>query len=164
MQWRAEGQSGSGAMRLRLSRLNVPDASDEHNVVDAIADSIDSLPSIDLVAEQFTLRGHDFGKLEVVAHSSKSGNEPVWTLERLLIEQPGATLTGSGTWRVPRRLRDGDAANAPRRTALTFAIDIRDAGARWSAWACRTRCATARASSKAAWCGAARRCRSTTRL
>ncbi|MGN5476992.1 YhdP family phospholipid transporter [Cupriavidus basilensis] len=129
MQWRAEGQSGSGAMRLRLSRLNVPDASDEHNVVDAIADSIDTLPSIDLVAEQFTLRGHDFGKLEVVAHSSKSGNEPVWTLERLLIEQPGATLTGSGTWRVPRRLRDGDAANAPRRTALTFAIDIRDAGA-----------------------------------
>ncbi|WER44822.1 YhdP family protein [Cupriavidus sp. WKF15] len=129
MQWRAEGPSGSGAMRLRLSRLNVPDASDEHNVVDAIADSIDTLPSIDLVAEQFTLRGHDFGKLEVVARSSKSGNEPVWTLERLLIEQPGATLTGSGTWRVPRRLRDGDAANAPRRTALTFAIEIRDAGA-----------------------------------
>ena len=75
------------------------------------------------------LRGHDFGKLEVVARSSKSGDEPVWTLERLLIDQPGATLTGSGTWRVPRRLRDGDPANAPRRTALTFSIDIRDAGA-----------------------------------
>jgi uncharacterized protein (TIGR02099 family) len=129
MQWRAEGPTGSGAMRLRLSRLNVPDASDEHNVVDAIASSIDTLPSIDLVADQFTLRGHDFGKLEVVARSSKNGDEPVWTLERLLIEQPGATLTGSGTWRVPRRLRDGDPANAPRRTALTFAIDIRDAGA-----------------------------------
>ncbi|MFC4520059.1 YhdP family protein [Cupriavidus pinatubonensis] len=129
MQWRAEGPSGSGAMRLRLSRLNVPDANDEHNVVDAIANSIDTLPSIDLVTEQFTLHGHDFGKLEVVARSSKSGDEPVWTLERLLIDQPGATLTGSGTWRVARRLRDGDAANAPRRTALTFAIDIRDAGA-----------------------------------
>lgn len=129
MQWRAEGPSGAGAMRLRLSRLNVPDTSDEHNVVDAIASSIDTLPSIDLVAEQFTLRGRDFGKLEVVARSGKSGDEPVWTLERLLIEQPGATLTGSGTWRVPRRLRDGDPANAPRRTALTFSIDIRDAGA-----------------------------------
>jgi len=128
MQWRAGGPASSGSLRLRLSRLNVPDASEEHNVVDALASNIDELPAIDLVAEQFTLRGHDFGKLEVKAHSGKMGDEPVWTLERLLIEQPAATLTGSGTWRVPRRLRDGDVANAPRRTLLNFSLDIRNAG------------------------------------
>ncbi|WP_082016497.1 YhdP family protein [Cupriavidus sp. IDO] len=125
-QWRNDGSSPSGSLRLRLSRLNVPDSTEEHNVVDALASSIDELPSIDLVADQFMLRGHDFGKLEVKAHTSRSGNEPVWTLDRLSIEQPGATLTGNGSWRVPRRLRDS--ANAERRTLLSFAIDIRDAG------------------------------------
>ncbi|AGW89438.1 YhdP family protein [Cupriavidus necator] len=127
VQWRPAGPSASGSLQLRLSRLNVPDASDEHNVVDALASSIDDLPAIDLVADQFMLRGKDFGKLEVKARTGMSGADPVWTLDKLQIDQPGATLTGSGSWRVPRRLRaDG---NAERRTLLSFVIDIRDAGA-----------------------------------
>ncbi|WP_439684998.1 YhdP family protein [Cupriavidus oxalaticus] len=121
------GANATGALQLRLSRLNVPDASDEQNVVDALASSIDELPAIDLVAEQFMLRGHDFGRLEVKAHTGTSGTDPVWTLDQLKIEQPDATLTGRGSWRVPRRLRaDG---NAERRTLLSFVIDIGDAGA-----------------------------------
>ncbi|AQV93435.1 TIGR02099 family protein [Cupriavidus necator] len=127
MQWRPAGPSATGSLRLRLARLNVPDANDEHNVVDALAGSIDELPAIDLVADQFMLRGHDFGKLEVKAHTGTSGADPVWTLDKLQIEQPGATLTGSGSWRVPRRLRAE--GNAERRTLLSFAIDVRDAGA-----------------------------------
>lgn len=128
-QWRPGGSSGTGSLRLRLARLNVPDANDEHNVVDALASSIDTLPAIDLVADQFMLRGHDFGKLEVKAHTDTGtgGADPVWTLDKLEIEQPGATLTGSGSWRVPRRLRAD--ASAERRTLLSFAIDVRDAGA-----------------------------------
>ncbi|WP_455280325.1 YhdP family protein [Cupriavidus necator] len=127
VQWRPAGPSAAGSLRLRLARLNVPDASDEHNAVDALASSIDELPEIDLVADQFMLRGKDFGKLEVKAHTGVSGADPVWTLDKLQIEQPGATLTGSGSWRVPRRLRTD--ASAERRTLLSFAIDIRDAGA-----------------------------------
>ncbi|WP_371704892.1 YhdP family protein [Cupriavidus sp. L7L] len=121
------GANATGALQLRLSRLNVPDASDEQNVVDALASSIDELPAIDLVAEQFMLRGHDFGKLEVKAHTGTSGTDPVWTLDKLRIEQPDATLTGHGSWRVPRRLRaDG---STERRTLLSFVIDMGDAGA-----------------------------------
>ncbi|WP_316148946.1 YhdP family protein [Cupriavidus sp. BIC8F] len=127
VQWRPAGPSTTGSLQLRLARLNVPDASDENNVVDALASSIDELPAIDLVADQFMLRGHDFGKLEVKAHTSTSAADPVWTLDKLQIEQPGATLTGSGSWRVPRRLRAD--ANAERRTLLSFTIDLRDAGA-----------------------------------
>ncbi|WP_354686096.1 YhdP family protein [Cupriavidus necator] len=126
VQWRPAGPSAAGSLQLRLARLNVPDASDENNVVDALASSIDELPAIDLVADQFMLRGKDFGKLEVKAHTGMSGADPVWTLDKLQIEQPGATLTGHGSWRVPRRLRAD--ANAERRTLLSFAIDIRDAG------------------------------------
>ncbi|SPA49167.1 YhdP family protein [Cupriavidus taiwanensis] len=129
VQWRPGGSPAAGSLRLRLARLNVPDASDEHNVVDALASSIDTLPAIDLVADQFMLRGHDFGKLEVKAHTETGtgGTDPVWTLDKLQIEQPGATLTGNGSWRVPRRLRAD--ASAERRTLLSFAIDVRDAGA-----------------------------------
>ncbi|NSX15364.1 TIGR02099 family protein [Cupriavidus taiwanensis] len=129
VQWRPAGPSAAGSLRLRLARLNVPDANDEHNVVDALASSIDTLPAIDLVADQFMLRGHDFGKLEVKAHTDTGagGADPVWTLDKLQIEQPGATLTGNGSWRVPRRLRAD--ASAERRTLLSFAIDMRDAGA-----------------------------------
>jgi uncharacterized protein (TIGR02099 family) len=132
VQWRPAGPSATGSLRLRLARLNVPDASDEHNVVDALASTIDELPAIDLVADQFMLRGHDFGKLEVKAHTGTSAAtsasaDPVWTLDKLLIEQPDATLTGSGSWRLPRRLRAD--ASAERRTLLSFTIDVRDAGA-----------------------------------
>ncbi|SOY44027.1 conserved hypothetical protein, COG3164; putative TRANSMEMBRANE PROTEIN [Cupriavidus taiwanensis] len=129
LQWRPGATAAAGSLRLRLARLNVPDANDEHNVVDALASNIDTLPAIDLVADQFMLRGHDFGKLEVKAHTDTGagGTDPVWTLDKLQIEQPGATLTGNGSWRVPRRLRAD--ASAERRTLLSFAIDVRDAGA-----------------------------------
>ncbi|MCO4860254.1 TIGR02099 family protein [Cupriavidus sp. WGlv3] len=129
VQWRPGATAAAASLRLRLARLNVPDANDEHNVVDALASSIDTLPAIDLVADQFMLRGHDFGKLEVKAHTETGagGTDPVWTLDKLQIEQPGATLTGNGSWRVPRRLRAD--ASAERRTLLSFAIDVRDAGA-----------------------------------
>jgi uncharacterized protein YhdP len=126
VQWRGNS-GGPGALRLRLTRLNIPDASEESHVVDALAANIDELPAIDLVADQFVLRGKDFGKLLMQAHTGMSGGTPVWTLDNLMIEQPGATLTGQGSWRVPRRLR-ADGGEEPRRTLLKFRIDIRDAG------------------------------------
>jgi uncharacterized protein (TIGR02099 family) len=126
MQWREDAANPAGAMTMRLSRLNIPDSQDESNVVDALAQNIDQLPAMDLVADHFQLRGHDLGKLEVKARSTQDGGEPVWTLEKLVIDQPGATLTGTGSWRVPRRVREG--AVAQRRTLLSFQLAIRNAG------------------------------------
>lgn len=132
-QWRRDANTPSGALSVRLSRLDIPEAADDGHAVDTMARNIEELPALDLVADKFILRGKDFGKLEVKAHTSHAGNEPVWTLDNLTIEQPGATLTGNGTWRVPRRLRDAVASgNASptegRRTLLNFKLDIRDAG------------------------------------
>jgi uncharacterized protein (TIGR02099 family) len=126
MHWREDAANPAGAMTMRLSRLNIPDSQDESNVVDALAQNIDQLPTMDLVADHFQLRGHDLGKLEVKARSAQDGGEPVWTLEKLVIDQPGATLTGTGSWRVPRRVREG--AVAQRRTLLSFQLAIRNAG------------------------------------
>lgn len=128
MQWRAVPSSPGGALTLRLSRLNIPDSQDTSQVADALAGQIEELPSIDLQAERFELRGHDFGKLQVKAHSALDNGEPVWTLESLTLEQPGATFTGQGSWRVPRRVRDSGKAGGQRRTLLSFNVDVRNAG------------------------------------
>lgn len=136
-QWRRDASTPSGSLAVRLSRLDIPettDSGDNKHDSDAMTRGIEELPALDLVVDKFVLRGHDFGKLEVKAHTSHIDNQPVWTLDNLTIEQPGATLTGNGSWRLPRRLReaaatDGNASpTAGRRTLLNFKLDIRDAG------------------------------------
>ncbi len=102
-------------------------------MTEAMTRSIEEMPALDLVVDKFVLHGRDFGKLEVKAHTSHTDNQPVWTLDSLTIEQPGATLTGNGTWRLPRRLREAAAQDAAspsegRRTLLNFKLDIRNAG------------------------------------
>nr|WP_261378867.1 YhdP family protein [Cupriavidus gilardii] len=124
--WRPDDSHAAGAVTMRLSRLTIPDSDDASQMVDALASRIDELPSIDLTADAFHLRGHDFGRLSIKAHSEVADGEPVWTLQSLTLEQPGATFTGSGSWRVPRRMRAD--ADAQRRTMLAFSVDIRNAG------------------------------------
>ena len=133
-QWRHDSSNPVGSLTVRLSHLDIPEASDDgHSMTEAITRSVEEMPALDLAVEKFVLHGHDFGKLEVKAHTSHTDNQPVWTLDSLSIEQPGATLTGSGSWRLPRRLREAAAqANASstegRRTLLNFKLDIRNAG------------------------------------
>ncbi|WP_420992633.1 YhdP family protein [Cupriavidus sp. 30B13] len=127
LRWRDDASTGpAGALTVRLSRLNIPDSNDAGNMADTLAGNAGELPALDLVADRFELHGRDFGKLEVKAHAGESGGDPVWTLERLVLEQPGATFTGSGSWRMPRRLREG--ASAERRTLLDFKLDVRNGG------------------------------------
>ncbi|WP_244787021.1 YhdP family protein [Cupriavidus pauculus] len=132
-QWRRDASNPSGSLSVRLSHLDLPDASDDNRMSDAISQSIEEMPALDLAVDKFVLHGRDFGKLQVKAHTSHAENQPVWTLDSLTIEQPGATLTGNGSWRLPRRLREaaaqGNAAPTEgRRTLLNFKLDIRDAG------------------------------------
>lgn len=131
-QWRRDANSPTGALNVRLARLDIPDASDNGHMTDTMASNIDELPAIDLVTDQFVLHGRDYGKVELRAHTAIEGADSVWTLDKLTIEQPGGTFTGNGSWRLPRRLRDAAATNpdaSARRTLLNFKLEIRDAGA-----------------------------------
>ncbi|GJG93206.1 YhdP family protein [Cupriavidus pauculus] len=132
-QWRRDSNHPAGSLTVRLARLEVPDATDDGHMTDAITRSVEEMPALDLAVDKFVLHGRNFGKLEVKAHTSHIDNQPVWTLDSLSIEQPGATLTGNGSWRLPRRLREAAAqGNAlpteGRRTLLNFKLDIRNAG------------------------------------
>jgi uncharacterized protein YhdP len=111
---------------MRLSRMSIPDAQEETALTESLARSTHEIPSLDLVADKFDLRGKALGKLEIKARSQITDGAPVWTLETLKIEQPAATLTAQGTWRIPRRLHGSD--DPERRTLLDFHLDLRDSG------------------------------------
>jgi uncharacterized protein YhdP len=68
------------------------------------------LPALDIVADDFTVRQLNFGRLEVRASSDGDG----WNLTRIRASNPQGTLTGQGTWRG--------------RTQLNFKLDSNDVG------------------------------------
>lgn len=126
--WRAESTAVPfGELTMRLSRMSIPDAQEETALTESLAHSSQEIPSLDLVADKFDLRGKALGKLEIKARSQITDGAPVWTLETLKIDQPAATLTAQGTWRIPRRLRGGG-DDPERRTLLDFHLDLRDSG------------------------------------
>ncbi len=125
--WHAESATVPfGELTMRLSRMSIPDAREESALTESLARNTQEIPSLDLVADSFDLRGRSLGKLELKARGQINDGAPVWTLETLKIDQPAATLTAQGTWRIPRRLRGGD--DPERRTLLDFRLDLRNSG------------------------------------
>lgn len=123
----AAPQSPDGKLTLRLKRLLIPQVPEENVVDEAFARRAESLPSLDLVSNTIDVGGKALGKLTIVARSEKQEGHPVWTLERLALEQPAATFEARGSWRIPRRLRSEP--DPERRTILSFTLTMRDAGA-----------------------------------
>jgi len=71
------------------------------------------LPALDLVAEDFTFRGKQLGRVELVA--SRAGED--WRIESASMTNADASLTGRGLWRA-----------APSRTAVEFDLHAGDVG------------------------------------
>ena len=129
-----------GKVLARLSRLSIP-ASSAGEDESMLARPPANLPALDVVVEQFELRGKKLGRLEIeavnhdVAAARQTSALQEWELKKLAIRAPEATFTASGQWAAlvrgapppldPRAPRErGD----PRRTALDFKLDVRDAG------------------------------------
>ncbi|MDR2787402.1 MAG: TIGR02099 family protein [Candidatus Accumulibacter sp.] len=106
--------AGDGQLLARLSRLNV-----ERLPSDSGTDASEPayrLPALDVIADDFTLRRLDFGRLRVRASNGDAG----WNLDRIEASNPRGTLTGQGTWR-----RGGGGAG---QTQLSFRLDSDDLG------------------------------------
>jgi len=108
--------TGSGSLHARLARLAIPQADAE--TVDSLADAAStSVPALDIVVEDFELRGKKLGKLEVEAsYRGKDGRD--WRLSKFNLSLPEAQLTGTGQWSPGVR----------RRTAIDFKLDLQDTG------------------------------------
>jgi uncharacterized protein (TIGR02099 family) len=130
LSWKPGAVAGTpGTLEARLARLVVPAATENDLLGQAISQPVQNMPAIDLVVNQLIVRGRDFGRLQVNAHNFDENGVPVWQLDALDISNPAAHLSATGNWRTIGDVGAGDEPTTPRRTALEFRLDIKDAGA-----------------------------------
>ncbi len=122
------GAAGVGAGRVfaRLARLSLPKGEVER--VESLLDAQPAtIPALDIVVDDFELRGRRLGRLEIEATNRAASNRDgarEWQLAKLNLTMPEAQLVATGTW--------GDAgagAAAPRRAAMNFTLALADSGA-----------------------------------
>lgn len=119
------GDSGNGRLYARLSRLNMPQ-SDANQVEALLEEQPGSLPALDIVVDDFELRGRKLGRVEIEAQNRGSDSTPrEWRLSKFNITSPEGSLTANGNWALLNQPRAG---GGERRTVLNFRLDIRDSG------------------------------------
>lgn len=111
------GAADPGRIYARLARLALPPA-DASSVEDLLADAPSTVPALDIVIEQFELRGKKLGRVEVEA-VNRGPRE--WQMTRFALTNPEAQLTGSGQWQA------GGAA--AQRMVMDFKLELADSGA-----------------------------------
>lgn len=92
--WRS---SREGTVHARLKRLALGSADEATREASSTDESEPprQLPGLDIVADQFVLRGKQLGRLEVQARN-RAG---VWHLDSVSLANPDGSLTGLGQWR-----------------------------------------------------------------
>ena len=131
LEYRPEGspQAPAGRVFARLARLTVPESAASE--VDALlGDPPGSLPALDIVVDDFVLRGRKLGHLEIEATNRPGESaQREWHLRKFNITTPEAVLTASGNWAPFQALGPVSGALPPqRRTMLNFRLDVRDSG------------------------------------
>ena len=121
------GGPGAGRIYARLSRLNLPKGEAER--VESLLDEPPaSVPALDIVVDDFELRGKRLGRLEIeAANRSTGGRDAIreWRLSKFNLTLPEARLVATGTWgagAVP-------GVRAPSRAAMDFTLTLADSGA-----------------------------------
>jgi len=118
------GPAAPGRVYARLARLALP-PSEASSVENLLAEAPAAVPALDIVIDDFELRGKKLGKLEIEAvnrgpdtGAARAGRE--WRLTRFALTNPEAQLSGSGQWQP--------SAAAPR-MVMDFKLDLADSGA-----------------------------------
>src|SRR5690606_3645492 len=90
----------SGRLFARLSRVNMPQ-SDVHQVEALLDEQPGALPALDIVVDDFELRGKRLGRVEMEAQNrGGDGAQREWRLSKFNILAPEASLTAQGNWAV----------------------------------------------------------------
>ena len=126
--------SAAGRVYARLARLSLP-KSDADQVESLLDQQPANVPALDIVVEDFELRGRKLGRVEIEAvnRATPQGSGPSrevvreWQLAKFNLTMPEAQLAASGHWAVV-----GPAANgrpAVRRSVMDFKLTLADSGA-----------------------------------
>ncbi|RYF35585.1 MAG: TIGR02099 family protein [Comamonadaceae bacterium] len=113
----------AGRLHARLARLKI--APSEASQVESLLDEQpDTLPALDIVVDDFELLGKRLGRAEIDA-VNRGGANREWQLNKLAFTTPEGSFTAEGVWAAVA----GRGRNEPRRTSMSFKMDIVDAGA-----------------------------------
>lgn len=128
--------AGSGRVYARLARLAVGEAQAKE-VEKLLDEQPTSIPALDLVVEDFELKGRKFGRIEVDAINQAVGGGRgfaggrEWRLNRFNVTTPEAKFSANGQW-VDVAAAAGDpitrTAAERRTTNMDFKLDIADSG------------------------------------
>jgi uncharacterized protein (TIGR02099 family) len=132
----------TGRIYARLARLVIGEAQVK-DVEKLLDEQPISIPALDLVVEDFDLRGLKFGKVEIDAINRLSNTNGaadgtrVWRLNRLNVTTPEAKLTANGFWAYREALRTDTSSKSDasllntlerRTTGIDFKLDISNTG------------------------------------
>ncbi len=140
LEYRQPSGTGEGRVYARLARLTIaPSAASEVEAL--LNEQPASIPALDIVVDDFELRGKRLGRVEVLAINrgasevAREGGVREWRLNKFNMITPEAALTATGNW-ASINAQSGTTAGAQaapgasvrRRTVLNFKLDIGDAG------------------------------------
>ena len=140
LEYRQPSGAGEGRVYARLARLTIAPAAASD--VEALLDEQPAgIPALDIVVEDFELRGKRLGRVEVEAINrgagavARDGGVREWRLNKLNMITPEAVLTATGNW-ASISAQSGAAVGAlpsgsapvRRRTVMNFKLDIADGG------------------------------------
>ncbi|WP_250519307.1 MULTISPECIES: AsmA-like C-terminal region-containing protein [unclassified Caballeronia] len=128
-----------GALQARFAKIVIPEKKEHDAAGKLVMKPPRNMPTIDLIVNEIVFRDHDLGRLEVDAHNEVIADEPIWTLDKLELANPDATLTANATWRTlpggvvqaaaqPDAMRSQADDVTPRRTSLNFKLDVKNGG------------------------------------
>jgi uncharacterized protein (TIGR02099 family) len=136
IEYRQPGGASAGRLYARLGRLVIgPNVAKD--VENMLSEQPASIPALDLVADDFELRGKKLGRLEIDAVNMGAANTSAsaareWRLNRFNIITPEAVFNASGNWAdlsLPSASALPRSAKERRRTVLNFKLAIDDSGA-----------------------------------
>jgi uncharacterized protein (TIGR02099 family) len=118
----AQGPANAGRVYARLARLALP-PSDADSVENLLVQAPASVPALDIVVDDFELRGKKFGRVEIeAANRAVAGGGREWRMSRFAVSNPDAVLTGTGRWQP-------GTGEGRQRMVMDFRLDLANSGA-----------------------------------
>jgi uncharacterized protein YhdP len=115
--------------------------SDVDGVEQLLSQQTSTLPALDVVVDDFDLRGKKLGRLEIDAVNrgpgtvAREGGVREWRLNKLNLSMPEASFSATGNWAAlnaqavpPGGPRAAAVSSERRRTVMNFKLDIGDSG------------------------------------
>jgi uncharacterized protein (TIGR02099 family) len=140
LEYRQPQTTGAGRVYARLARLSMA-ASAATEVESLLEQQPGNIPALDVVVDDFELKGRKLGRLEIDAVNrgpgtvAREGGIREWRLNKLTLTMPDASFAASGNWAAlgaqaaaPGGPRQPVRAGEHRRTSMKFRLDIADAG------------------------------------